>query len=98
MKYYLRKSSDDNCFHKPINQGKIHILHTIFFSAGFVKNRRPYGRQIFSANHFCIWPVLRYFAEFSAGWQQCPPLNFIYRILSELFLTVVPGGGDEGGV
>jgi hypothetical protein len=34
-KYYLRKSSDNNCFQKPINQGKINIFHTIFFSAGF---------------------------------------------------------------
>jgi hypothetical protein len=26
--------------------------------------------QIFPANHLLFWPVLSYFAEFSAGWQQ----------------------------
>jgi hypothetical protein len=40
------------------------------FSAAFGKKRRPYGCQFFSANRFFLGPVLSYFAEFSAGWQQ----------------------------
>jgi hypothetical protein len=63
LKYYLRKSSDDNCLQKPINQGKIHIFHTIFFSTGFrpllskigsrtaVKLSRPI---IFLFGRFCV--------------------------------------------
>jgi hypothetical protein len=38
--------------------------------AAFAKIRRAYGHQIFQANHFSPWPVLSYFAEFLAGWQQ----------------------------
>jgi hypothetical protein len=34
------------------------------------KHFRPYGRQILPASHFFRRPVLSYFAEFSAGWQQ----------------------------
>jgi hypothetical protein len=40
------------------------------FSAAFAKIQRPHGRQIFPANHFFLWSVLSYFAEFLAGWQQ----------------------------
>jgi hypothetical protein len=40
------------------------------FSAAFVQKRRPYGRQILPASHFLLRPLLSYFAEFSAGWQQ----------------------------
>jgi hypothetical protein len=51
-----------------------HVFYKIFFfgrfSAACTKNRRPYGRQIFPANHFFLRPVWSYFAEFSAGWQQ----------------------------
>jgi hypothetical protein len=46
------------------------------FSAAFGQKRRPYGRQFFSANNFFLGPVLSYFAEFSAGWQQCVLLIF----------------------
>jgi hypothetical protein len=40
------------------------------FSAAFSQKWRPYGRRFFSADHFFLGPVLSYFAEFSAGWQQ----------------------------
>jgi hypothetical protein len=40
-----------------------------YFFAAFVPKRRPCGRQ-FSRLVVFLRPVLSYFAEFSAGWQQ----------------------------
>jgi hypothetical protein len=56
---FVRKNA---CFSSNIFFGR--------FSAAFGKKRRPYGRQFFSANRLFLGPVLSYFAEFSAGWQQ----------------------------
>jgi hypothetical protein len=41
------------------------------FLTAFAQKQRPYGRQFFPATEFFLGPVLSYFAEFSAGWQQC---------------------------
>jgi hypothetical protein len=40
------------------------------FSAAFVQNRRPYGRKFYRPTIFFFLPVVSYFAEFLAGWQQ----------------------------
>jgi hypothetical protein len=72
LEIYIRKSSDDNCLQNPINHGKI---HRIFFSAGFQpllsklggRTAAKFSRPII----YFIRSVLCYFAEFSAGWQQC---------------------------
>jgi hypothetical protein len=53
---------------KPVFNTKIFFGR---FSAAFPQKWRPYGRQFFSAINFYLRPVLSYFAEFSAGWQQC---------------------------
>jgi hypothetical protein len=41
-----------------------------FFRPLLAKKRWPHGRPFFSANRLFLGPVLSYFAEFSAGWQQ----------------------------
>jgi hypothetical protein len=75
LKLYFRKSCEDNCFNNSVSYGEKHVFFKIFFfgrfSAAFAKIRRPYRRQMFPANHFFLRPILSYFAEFSAGWQQC---------------------------
>jgi hypothetical protein len=51
-----------------------HAFHKMFFSAAFVQKRQPYGRQFSLPITFFFRPDLSYFAEFSAGWQQCFPV------------------------
>jgi hypothetical protein len=67
--------------------------HTIYFLRRFVHNQPPislstyfFGR--FSANQFFIRPVLCYFAEFSAGWQQCFSLK--QQIAPRSLLRICP--------
>jgi hypothetical protein len=48
----------------------MHLFHHIFFGRFRPKT---YGRQFFLANNFFLGPVLSYFAEFLASWQQCWP-------------------------
>jgi hypothetical protein len=78
---------------------KIHVFHEIFFvgrfSAAFGKKRRPYGRQFFSPNYFFLGPVLSYFAEFSAGWQQWPDtfgevLDEISKVRQTVLIDLMP--------
>jgi hypothetical protein len=74
LKLYFRKSCEDSCFKNSVFYGEKHVFFKIFFfgrfSVAFARIRQPYGRQIFPANHFFLRPVLSYFAEFSASWQE----------------------------
>jgi hypothetical protein len=37
--------------------------------AAFSLNLQQYGHKFSTSNNCFLWPVLSYFAEFSAGWQ-----------------------------
>jgi hypothetical protein len=76
-------ASDDNCLQKPINQGNIHIFHSIFFSAGFRPLLYKIGGR--TAAKFSL-PIIFLFGRFCVILQNFRPagnsgskLNFLTR-------------------